>query len=175
MQRLPAAAGTLLFLVVAPGVVGVFVPWQLTGWRSASPPMWLEILGWILLASGAGVLLASFGRFVIEGMGTPAPVAPTEKLVVGGLYRYVRNPMYLAVAAVILGQTAVLGRWILVTYAVVFGVVVWSFVHWYEEPTLREQFGADYEAYLRTVPKWWPRPLRWQRPSNSGQRAGPRP
>jgi protein-S-isoprenylcysteine O-methyltransferase Ste14 len=175
MRRLPAAAGTLLFLVVAPGVVGVFVPWQLTGWRSAGPPMWLEILGWSLLASGAVVLLAAFGRFAIEGLGTPAPVAPTEKLVVGGLYRYVRNPMYLAVAAVILGQAAVLGRWVLVTYAVVFGVIVWSFVHWYEEPTLRERFGADYEAYLRTVPGWWPRRRRWPRPSNSGQSGRPRP
>jgi protein-S-isoprenylcysteine O-methyltransferase Ste14 len=77
--------------------------------------------------------------------------------VVGGLYRYVRNPMYLAVAAVILGQAAVLGRGVLVAYAVVFGVIVWSFVHWYEEPTLRRQFGADYDAYMRTVPGWWPR------------------
>jgi protein-S-isoprenylcysteine O-methyltransferase Ste14 len=72
-----------------------------------------------------------------RGVGTPAPAAPTEKLVVGGLYRYVRNPMYLAVAAVILGQAAVLGRWVLGVYALVFGVTVWSFVHWYEEPTLR--------------------------------------
>jgi protein-S-isoprenylcysteine O-methyltransferase Ste14 len=157
MGRLRAAAGTLLFLAVAPGVVGGLVPWLLTGWRSAGPPIWLGILGWALLASGAAVLLTAFGRFVIEGIGTPAPVAPTEKLVVGGLYRYVRNPMYLAVAAVILGQAAVLGRGVLVAYAVLFGVIVWSFVHWYEEPTLRRQFGADYDAYMRTVPGWWPR------------------
>ena len=91
---------------------------------------------------------------------TPSPVAPTESLVVGGLYRYVRNPMYLAVAAVILGQAAVLGRWLLVAYAALFGVTVWSFVHWYEEPSLRRRFGADYEEYLRTVPGWWPRLLR---------------
>jgi protein-S-isoprenylcysteine O-methyltransferase Ste14 len=157
MGRLRAAASTLLFLAVAPGVVGGLVPWLLTGWRSTGPPIWLGILGWALLASGAAVLLAAFGRFVIEGIGTPAPVAPTEKLVVGGLYRYVRNPMYMAVAAVILGQAAVLGRGVLVAYAVVFGVIVWSFVHWYEEPTLRRQFGADDDAYMRTVPGWWPR------------------
>jgi protein-S-isoprenylcysteine O-methyltransferase Ste14 len=173
MRRLGAAAGTLLFLAMAPGVVGGLVPWLLTGWRSAGPPMWLRILGWALLAAGSAVLLEAFGRFVIEGIGTPAPVAPTEKLVVGGFYRYVRNPMYLAVAAVILGQAAVLGRWVLVIYGVVFGVVVWSFVHWYEEPTLRRQFGADYEAYVRTVPGWWPRP--WQRPSDSGRSTGSRP
>ena len=173
MRRLRAAAGTVLFLAVAPGVVGGLLPWLLTGWRSAGSPMWLRILGWALLGLGAAVLLEAFGRFVIEGIGTPAPVAPTEKLVVGGLYRYVRNPMYLAVAAVILGQAAVLGRWVLVVYAVVFGVVVWSFVHWYEEPTLRRQFGADYESYLRTVPGWWPR-LR-QRRRGSRPSTGARP
>ena len=73
------------------------------------------------------------------------------------LYRYVRNPMYLAVAAVILGQAAVLGRWLLVAYALLFAATVWSFVHWYEEPTLRQQFGSEHDDYLRTVPGWWPR------------------
>jgi protein-S-isoprenylcysteine O-methyltransferase Ste14 len=170
MRRLRAAAGTLLFLAVAPGVVGGLVPWLLTGWRSAGSPIWLRIFGWTLLGSGAAVLLEAFGRFVIEGIGTPAPVAPTQKLVIGGLYRYVRNPMYLAVAAVILGQAAVLGRGVLVVYAAVFGVIVWSFVHWHEEPTLRRQFGADYDAYLRTVPGWWPR-LRKRRSGSGGYKA----
>ena len=83
--------------------------------------------------------------------------APTEQLVVGGLYRYVRNPMYLAVGAVILGQAAVLGWWVLVAYALVFGATVWSFVHWYEEPTLSRRFGPAYDEYRRSVPGWWPR------------------
>lgn len=152
-----AAAGTALFLVVAPGVVAGLIPWLLTGWRSSGPPAWLQIVGWVVLVAGAVVLVEAFGRFVVEGIGTPAPVAPTETLVVGGLYRYVRNPMYLAVAAVILGQAAVLGRWVLVGYAAVFGVTVWSFVHWYEEPALRRRFGTAYEEYLRAVPGWWPR------------------
>lgn len=160
MSRFRAAAGTALFLAVAPGVVGGLVPWLLTGWREAAAPRWLQVVGWTVLASGGVVLLAAFGRFVFEGTGTPAPVAPTERLVVGGLYRYVRNPMYLAVAAVILGQAAVLGRWVLVAYAVVFGATVWSFVHWYEEPELRRRFGTDYDEYLRTVPGWWPRLVR---------------
>ena len=160
MERRRAAAASLLFLAVAPGVVGGLVPWLLTGWQSAHPPTWLRIMGWVLLGTGLVVLLEAFGRFVFEGMGTPAPVAPTEKLVISGPYRYVRNPMYLAVGAVILGQAAVLGRWVLVAYAAVFGAAVWSFVHVYEEPTLRRRFGADYEAYLRTVPGWWPRPGR---------------
>jgi protein-S-isoprenylcysteine O-methyltransferase Ste14 len=157
VRRIRAAAGTLLFLVLAPGVVAGLVPWLLTGWRSAGPPLWLQIIGWIAVAAGAAVVLEAFGRFVVEGIGTPAPAAPTERLVVGGLYRCIRNPMYLAVAAVILGQAALLGRWLLVVYALAFGATVWSFVHWYEEPTLRQQFGPEYEHYLRTVPGWWPR------------------
>ena len=100
---------------------------------------------------------AAFWRFVVEGPGTPAPVAPTERLVVGGLYRYVRNPMYLAVAATVVGQALLLGRPILLLYAVVFIVAVTAFVHWYEEPTLRRQFGEQYEVYQRAVPAWWPR------------------
>jgi protein-S-isoprenylcysteine O-methyltransferase Ste14 len=143
--------------VLAPGVVAGFVPWLLTGWQSAGTPAWLQTIGCCALAAGGAVLLEAFARFVIEGVGTPAPPAPTEKLVVGGLYRYVRNPMYLAVAAVILGQAAVLGRWMLMVYALAFGAAVWSFVRWYEEPTLRRRFGAQYEYYLRTVPGWWPR------------------
>ena len=98
---------------------------------------------------------------MVEGLGTPAPVAPTERLVVGGLYRYVRNPMYLAVAATIVGQALLLGRPILLLYAGAFAVTVAAFVHWYEEPTLRRQFGDDYERYRHAVPAWWPRRTPW--------------
>ena len=157
VRSVRAAAGSVVFLALAPGVVAGLVPWLLTGWSSAGAPAWLQAVGWVALAAGVAVLLDAFARFVVEGVGTPAPVAPTEKLVVGGLYRYVRNPMYLAVAGVILGQAAVLGRWLLVVYAVAYGATVWFFVHWYEEPTLRRQFGTEYEDYLRTVPGWWPR------------------
>jgi protein-S-isoprenylcysteine O-methyltransferase Ste14 len=157
VRRLRAAAGSVLFLALAPGVVAGLVPWLLTGWRATGAPLWLQALGWVVLAAGGAVLLEAFARFVIEGVGTPAPAAPTEKLVVGGLYRYVRNPMYLAVAAVILGQAALLGRRVLVAYALLFGVTVWSFVHWYEEPTLSRQFGSAYDEYRTTVPGWCPR------------------
>jgi len=156
VRRFRAAAGTLLVLVVAPGVVAGLVPWLLTGWHATGVAVWLQVLGWVVVGVGAAVLLEAFARFVIEGVGTPAPPAPTEKLVVGGLYRYVRNPMYLAVAAVILGQALVLGRLVLVGYGFVFGLAVWSCVHWYEEPTLRRQFGSAYDDYRATVPGWWP-------------------
>jgi protein-S-isoprenylcysteine O-methyltransferase Ste14 len=157
--RIRAAVGSALFLAVAPGVVAGLVPWLLTGWdvREPPPPWPLRALGWFLVVAGVGVLLSAFGRFVVEGVGTPAPVAPTRRLVVGGLYRYVRNPMYLAVAATIVGQALVLGRPVLLLYAAVFGVAVAAFVRGYEEPTLLRTYGEEYEAYRRAVPAWWPR------------------
>ena len=159
MSRARAAAGTLAFFVLAPGVVAGLVPWLLTRWEAADPPWWTPVraVGAVLLVAGAAVLVHAFVRFVREGVGTPAPVAPTSHLVVGGLYRYVRNPMYLAVAATILGQALVLGRPVLLLYAVAVTLACAGFVRWYEEPALARRFGAEYEAYRRTVPGWWPR------------------
>jgi protein-S-isoprenylcysteine O-methyltransferase Ste14 len=98
-------------------------------------------------------------RFVREGRGTPAPVAPTEELVVGGDYRYVRNPMYVGVVTAILGQALVfLDPWVL-AYGVLAWAVMASFVRFYEEPVLRERYGRQYEEYCRTVPAWLPRLL----------------
>ena len=105
--------------------------------------------------------MSAFWRFAVEGLGTPAPVAPPERLVVGGLYRFVRNPMYAAVEAIILGQALLLGQLILFAYAAVFALAVAAFVHFYEEPTLRRQFGAEYETYRRAVPAWRPRRQPW--------------
>jgi protein-S-isoprenylcysteine O-methyltransferase Ste14 len=115
----------------------------------------------VLLVAGAAVLVHAFGRFVVEGFGTPAPLAPPEHLVVGGLYRYVRNPMYVAVIAAILGQSLLLWRPVLAGYAVVVTVAVVSFVLGYEQPTLARQFGTEYAAYRRNVPGWWPRLTPW--------------
>jgi protein-S-isoprenylcysteine O-methyltransferase Ste14 len=164
VRKAKAALGSLVFLAVAPGIVAGLVPWWLTGWEKEEPlPGWalVRILGWVLVAAGVVVVVQAFARFVHEGIGTPAPVAPTEHLVVGGLYRYVRNPMYLAVAATIVGQALILGQPLLLLYAGAFLLTVAAFVRWYEEPTLRRQFGADYEAYLRAVPGWWPRRTPW--------------
>ena len=159
--RVRAALGSLLFLVVSPGVVAGLVPWLLTGWDARDAPAVVVAVGALLIVAGAAVLLHAFARFVVEGIGTPAPVAPTQLLVVGGLYRYVRNPMYLAVAATIAGQALVLGRPGLLAYAALFGATVWLFVHFYEEPALTRQFGLEYEAYRRAVPGWWPRRRPW--------------
>ena len=154
-----------MFFVLAPGVVAGLVPWWLTGWQLRQPvPYWapLRVAGAVLIAAGALVLIRAFVQFVVEGIGTPAPVAPTERLVVGGLYRYVRNPMYLAVVATIVGQGLALGQPALLLYAAAVGAAMGVFVHWYEEPTLRAQFGAQYEAYRRAVPAWRPRSRPWE-------------
>ena len=163
-RRVSAAAGSLLFLVLVPGIVAGVIPWLLTRWDTkADFADWLpvQILGGAFIVLGVIVLVEAFARFVFEGLGTPAPVAPTEQLVVGGLYRYVRNPMYLAVGATIVGQGLVLGRPSLFLYAAGFALAVVAFVHWYEEPTLSRQFGQEYETYRRAVPAWWPRRRPW--------------
>ena len=158
-----------LFLLAAPGVVAGLVPWWLTRWQVPRPlPLALKALGVLVMAAGALVLLGSFARFALEGLGTPAPVAPTRRLIVTGAYRYVRNPMYLAVAALILGQALLLGQVQLVAYALAFAVAVVTFVRLYEEPALRRQFGAQYEAYARAVPRWWPRLHPWTPPDEQG-------
>jgi protein-S-isoprenylcysteine O-methyltransferase Ste14 len=161
VRRVRAAIGSLVFLVVVPGVVAGLVPWALTGWRTGSATPALQVVGVILVAGGVIVLIDAFVRFVVEGVGTPAPVAPTEHLVLGGLYRHVRNPMYLAVASTIVGQALVLGRPGLLVYAVVFCVAVATFVHAYEEPTLAARHGEQYEAYRQAVPAWRPRLRPW--------------
>jgi protein-S-isoprenylcysteine O-methyltransferase Ste14 len=157
MTRLPATLGSILFLVVAPGFVAGFVPYWLTGWESSDPPLALVGGGALLVVAGSIVLLHAFARFVLEGIGTPAPIAPTEQLVVGGAYRYVRNPMYLAVGSLILGQALVLGQTVLLVWLAGFGLMVEAFVRLYEEPTLADRYGAEYARYCETVPRWRPR------------------
>ena len=162
MRRPVAAVGSAVFFVVAPGSVVGLIPWLLTGWQVRKPvPYWappMRMLGVILLVAGLIVLVQAFVRFVVEGFGTPAPVAAPDRLVVGGLYRYVRNPMYVAVLAAIVGQGLLLGQLGLLLYAAALWLIVAAFVRWYEEPALARRFGADYEAYRRAVPAWWPRP-----------------
>ena len=155
--RTRAAAGSALFFAVAPGIAAGLVPWLLTTWQAHDWLLPARVAGAVLILAGIPVLVHAFVRFVVEGLGTPAPMAPPERLVVGGLYRYLRNPMYVAVAATIVGQALLLGRVVLFAWAAVFALSVWSFVHWYEEPTLHRRFGAEYDEYRRTVPAWWPR------------------
>lgn len=163
MRRLWAILGSFLFLCAAPGIVAGLIPWWISGWERASPLFaYAPVLGAGLIAVGAVGLLDSFGRFAIGGLGTPAPLFPTRRLVVTGLYRWVRNPMYVAVAALIFGQGLYFGDIRLLGY----GFLAWCACHLFvllnEEPTLRRRFPDDYPAYCAAVPRWWPRLTPWR-------------
>ena len=103
----------------------------------------------------------SFARFVTDGLGTPAPVAPTQKLVVTGLYRYVRNPVYVSAVAIILGQALLFADWRLIVFAALAWAASHVFVVGYEEPRLAREFGEEYGAFRNNVPRWIPRHTPW--------------
>jgi protein-S-isoprenylcysteine O-methyltransferase Ste14 len=177
VRRPAAAVGSAVFFLVGPGIVVGLIPWLLAGWLVRQPaPYWvpMRVLGMILLVAGLITLIAAFVRFVVEGLGTPAPIAAPEYLVVGGLYRYVRNPMYVAILAAIVGQALLLGQLGLLVYAAALWLISAAFVRWYEEPALTRRFGADYEAYRRAVPAWWPRLRPWKPPSSERGESGTR-
>ena len=168
MRKPIAAAGSAVFFVIAPGTAAGLIPWWLTGWDSrdaadgwAALFLSLRALGLVLVLAGAGFVITAFVRFVVEGLGTPAPIAPPSRLVVGGIYRYVRNPMYVAVTACIVGQALLLNQPVLLWYAAIAGAAMVTFARFYEEPKLTRQFGADYERYRDAVPGWWPRLRPW--------------
>jgi protein-S-isoprenylcysteine O-methyltransferase Ste14 len=159
------AVATALFLIVAPGAVVGLVPWLITGWREApallgfAPLRWL---GMVLVGLCVLILLDSFWRFAREGLGSPAPVYPTERLVTTGLYRHVRNPMYVALVAGILGQALWLPSGALIIYAALVALAAHLFVRFYEEPALKRAHGAQYAAYCAAVPRWLPRLAPWR-------------
>ncbi len=158
MRRSTAAAGSAAFFLAAPCVVAGLIPWLITGWQTGTY-WWLPVraLGVLLILAGTAVVVNAFARFVTEGAGTPMPAAPPQHLVVGGLYRYVRNPMYVAVRSAILGQALLFGSVPLLAYTACVFLAFVTFVHFYEEPHLRRQFGPDYDAYRSEVPGWLPR------------------
>ena len=164
MQRTTAVLGSALFFVAAPCVVAGLIPWWLS--RELWPPfLSLELtraVGAVLIVAGLPGILDSFARFAREGLGTPAPIAPTRHLVVSGLYRYVRNPMYVGVVAVIAGQAILFADWRVLLYAALIWLACHLFVVAYEEPTLSRTFGAEYEAFRAHVPRWIPQPKPWR-------------
>ena len=151
-----AALGTLAFTAIVPGTVVGLVPYLLSGWRLA-PGAVLRVAGALSILAALPVFIAFLLRFVREGLGTPAPIAPTQRLVVGGPFRFVRNPGYVAVVAMVAGQGLLFANGAVLVYAVLLALGFHLFVVGYEEPTLRRQFGAEYEDYCRRVPRWWPR------------------
>lgn len=164
-RRVLAVLGSAVFLVLAPGTFVGFVPWWISRWQVR--PAFLgfvgfRVMGVLLIVAGIPVLLDSFGRFALQGIGTPSPVFPPQHLVVGGFYRFVRNPMYVAVVSMVLGQALLLGSVDVLVYGLIAWVGVHLFVIGYEEPTLRRSFGAEYETYCANVRRWIPRLSPWR-------------
>ena len=166
MRRIAAIVGSAIFLVIAPGIVAGYVPWRICRWHVQAPLLGtssLRVVGVWLIAAGLPVLLDSFTRFALNGLGTPAPILPTRHLVVTGLYRYVRNPMYIAVVSLILGQGLFFGSVLVLEYGVAVWVAFYLFVLIYEEPTLRKSYGPEYEVFCANVPRWIPHLRAWRR------------
>ena len=156
-----AAVITVLSFPAGPGIVVVLLPFLITRWQPGLPqwPLAVRAIGVALIVVGGLVMVATFVRFPGEGGGTPFPTDPpsSRKVIAGGPYRYVRNPMYVSFLVANVGQALLLTSLALLIYAPVLTVALMLFVRLYEEPTLVKRFGAEYEAYRRRVPGWWPR------------------
>lgn len=147
----------LLFTLVAPATVVLWVPLWLLSWSYPRPALLLQWLGLLPIALGAAVYLWCVWNFAARGQGTPAPIDPPKTLVVQGLYRWVRNPMYVGIGLVLMGETLLFGSGSLLLYTLLVLLACHLFVILYEEPTLRQRFGQAYEDYCRAVPRWIPR------------------
>jgi protein-S-isoprenylcysteine O-methyltransferase Ste14 len=160
MRKFLAVVGSAVFLMIAPGFIAGWVPWWISHWQVEAPFFGIQLFRYVgaaLLTLGLAGLLDSFLRFALQGIGTPAPVFPTRHLVVSGLYRHVRNPMYVAVVSAILGQGLLLGNLKLLEYGGLVFLLFHLFVLVYEEPTMKATFGAEYESFCARVPRWIPR------------------
>ena len=158
MSRLRAVVGSAAFVLFGgPTIVAGLVPWLLTHWEADDPSTALRVTGAVLIAIGGGLVLETTARFALQGRGTPAPFAAPERFVARGSYRVVRNPMYVGVLALIVGQALLLGREVLLLWAGVAALLFHLFVLLHEEPELRKRFGTEYEDYRRRVGRWFPR------------------
>jgi protein-S-isoprenylcysteine O-methyltransferase Ste14 len=164
MKRAPAVLGSIVFFVIAPGTLAGLAPYWISRWRvqdaffGAAETRWAGVA---LCVAGLAILIDSFARFALQGFGTPAPLAPPTRLVVTGLYRHVRNPMYVGVIATILGQALILADIRLLTYCAVVWLGFHLFVLAYEEPTLERLFGEQFRTFRANVPRWIPRLWPW--------------
>jgi protein-S-isoprenylcysteine O-methyltransferase Ste14 len=160
MKRAVPIAKTLLFTVFVPGTVALYIPHRILLSRGPSdflPLAGLRYLGLPMLVAGAAGYLWCAWDFATTGRGTPAPIDPPKKLIVRGLYRYVRNPMYVSVLLVVIGQALLFRSRALLEYTAAVFIFFFLFVFLYEEPTLARKFGQSYEKYRDRVPRWVPR------------------
>lgn len=142
----------------------ILFPWLLSHWEVRPAFFGLAALRWLgcfLILLGLSVLLDAFARFTLYGRGTPAPYMPTERLVITGGYRHVRNPMYIAILSIVAGEALLLGQRALFGYALILWISFQIFVLSYEEPSLRRRYGQQYEKYCTAVRRWWPRVRPW--------------
>jgi protein-S-isoprenylcysteine O-methyltransferase Ste14 len=155
---------SMLFTVFGgPGFILVYLPFWITRFHiPASEPAWQTVVAAALIIAGLTPLLDSIRRFIYVGRGTLMPVVPTEHLVVSGLYRYVRNPMYLGVLTAVAGEVVLFWSRDMAIYALLVALGFHIFVWLYEEPTLARRHPEGYPRYLRHVPRWVPRLTPWQ-------------
>lgn len=150
---------TLTFLIVFPGIVLFYVPYEIVTSSSIATfrlgiLCYAAVITWFL---GVSISLWCVWDFVSKGRGTPAPIDPPKELVVAGLYKIVRNPMYVGILLILLGHIFWFQSILLVLYAVCLFIAFHLFVVFYEEPTLREKFGDSYDRFSQRVPRWIPR------------------
>lgn len=158
------ALRAVFWTLLMPGLFAFYLPWRYFGLREVSidisnPRQWF---GMLCIDMGTILLLACIWEFARRGRGTLSPADPPRHLVVSGLYRFVRNPMYLSVTLIVFGEVMLTFSQPLLVYWVIWFVIVNLFVMAYEEPTLRGQFGDQYEQYTRNVGRWIPRPTPWR-------------
>lgn len=162
MSRTEALVGSAAFFIIAPFTVAGVIPWLISQWRFGNDAnQTLIVIGAALISAGVIILVDSFIRFAFAG-GTPAPVTPTKRLVVTGFYRFVRNPMYVAVTSIILGQALLFANAALIAYLVTIWLAFHFFVLYYEEPRLKRDHGDDYATYCANVRRWLPRLTPWR-------------
>lgn len=162
---------TFVFTLIAPGAVWGLIPWLILRGISVSLPDRWGLGQWLGVAAGLlgfSIYAWTASDFIRIGKGTPAPIFPTRQLVVKGLYRFVRNPMYLGVLTGLAGEVIFFQTIWLLLYMGAVWTVIHLFVIFYEEPTLQKSFGAPYTHYRRHVRRWIPRLTPYRPEPDSG-------
>ena len=153
------AIKSIIFLIVLPGAVMVYVPYYLLSlnFKLFFPDIdTFRFMGLVPISIGTAIILWCFWDFINSGKGTPAPIDPPKNLVIKGLYRLTRNPMYVGVIFVLFGEILLFESTALFIYSLTVLLIFHLFVILYEEPTLKDKFGESYEQYVDSVPRWFP-------------------
>jgi protein-S-isoprenylcysteine O-methyltransferase Ste14 len=145
-----------MFTVLFPGTVTILIPYWILSTSSPTPASGFRYFGLLPMAMGIGIYFWCAWDFAFAGKGTPAPIDPPKELVARGLYRYVRNPMYVGIVSILIGEALLFPSWSLFQYAIVAFGFYFLFVLVYEEPVLRAKFGESYRQYCSRVPRWLP-------------------